>query len=79
MENNKERVNHPSYYNQHPAKIECIDIIEHYCFNIGTALKYLWRCGLKQEEGMISKDKEIEDINKAIWYLNRRIKQLQNE
>lgn len=75
----QERVNHPDYYNKHPAGIECIDIIEHYRFNIGTALKYLWRCGLKHEEGMTSKEKEIEDINKAIWYLNRRIKQLKNE
>ena len=59
-------VNHPKHYNSHPAGIECIDVVEHLSFNVGNAIKYLWRAGLK------SKD-PIEDLRKAIWYINREI------
>ena len=59
--------------------MECIDIIRHYCYDIGAAIKYLWRAGLKTEEGMTDRDKEIEDLRKAIWYINDRIRQLQTE
>ena len=76
MEN---RVNHPDYYNSHPSGIECIDIIRYYCFDIGNAMKYLWRAGLKKEMGLDEKQKEIEDLNKAIWYIKDRIKQLEND
>lgn len=75
----KEMVNHPSHYNSHPSGIECIEIIRHYCFAIGSAIKYLWRAGLKQEQGMDDKEKEIQDLEKAIWYINDRIKQLKEE
>ena len=40
-------VNHPPHYCNHPSGIECIDITRHYCFSIGSAIKYLWRAGLK--------------------------------
>lgn len=76
MEN---RVNHPDYYNSHPSGIECIDIIRHYCFDIGNAIKYLWRAGLKKEIGLDEKQKEIEDLKKAIWYIKDRIKQLEDD
>lgn len=72
-------VNHPPHYTQHPSGIECIEITRHYGFAIGNAIKYLWRASLKQEEGMTSREKEIEDLNKAIWYINDRIKQLEGE
>ena len=36
-------INHPQHYNQHPSGIECITIVEHMTFNIGNAVKYLWR------------------------------------
>ena len=75
MEN---RVNHPDYYNSHPSGIECIDIIRHYCFDIGNAIKYLWRAGLKKEIGLDEKQKEIEDLKKAIWYIKDRIKTINN-
>lgn len=75
----KESVNHPKHYNSHPSGVECIDIIRHYCYDIGAAIKYLWRAGLKTEEGMTDRDKEIEDLRKAIWYINDRIRQLQTE
>lgn len=66
----------PEYYRKHPSGVECIDITRHYCFDIGNAIKYLWRAGLKQEEGYASIDKEIEDLYKALWYIEDRIKQL---
>lgn len=75
----KESVNHPKHYNSHPSGVECIDIIRHYCYDIGAAIKYLWRAGLKTEEGMTDREKEIEDLRKAIWYINDRIRQLQTE
>lgn len=64
-------VNHPTHYNNSLAtcecgrRIECIDVTRHYNFNIGNAIKYLWRCDLK--------DNDIEDLRKAIWYINDEI------
>jgi hypothetical protein len=63
-------VNHPPHYNAHPSGVECITIVEHLPFNIGSAIKYLWRCGLKGDE--------IEDLRKAAWYVNREIERRQN-
>ena len=64
-----EHVNHPKHYNLHPAGIECIDIIRHYTCDIANAIKYLWRAGLKPEMGKADAEKEIEDLNKALWYI----------
>lgn len=72
----KERVNHPDYYNSLPNGIECIDVVRYHDFDTGSAIKYLWRAGLKTEEGISNKQKEIEDLNKAIWYIEDRIKEL---
>lgn len=74
-----DNVNHPKHYTSHPSGIECIEITRHYCFAIGNAIKYLWRAGLKVEEGLTNKQKEIEDLEKAKWYINDRINQLKNE
>lgn len=73
-----EYINHPSHYTSHPSGVECIEIARHYCYSIGAAIKYLWRAGLKHEQGKSDKDKEIEDLKKAVWYINDRIKQLEN-
>ena len=70
-------VNHPQYYCSHPSGVECIDITRHYNFAIGNAIKYLWRAGLKKEQGMSAIEKEIEDCKKAIWYINDHIKHLE--
>jgi len=72
----EDMVNHPKHYTTHPSGVECIEITRHYCFSIGNAIKYLWRAGLKQEQGMDDKEKEIQDLEKAIWYIKDRIKQL---
>lgn len=61
-----EQVNHPQHYTQHPSKIECITIARHFNFNLGNAIKYIWRAGLKSEN-------KIEDLEKAIFYLRDQI------
>ena len=58
-------VNHPRYYNQHPSGVECIDVVEHMSFNLGNAVKYIWRAG--------HKGSEVLDLEKAIWYIQREI------
>lgn len=61
-------VNHPSHYETNG--VECIDameasqgtdIVKGHC--LCNAFKYIWRCK--------HKGKEIEDIKKAVWYLNK--------
>lgn len=59
-------VNRPAHYRGHPSGVECITVAEHMGFNIGNAIKYLWRADLKNNP--------IEDLEKAIWYINREIK-----
>ena len=63
-----ETVDHPRHYNQHPTGIEAIDVVEHMSFNLGNAIKYVWRAGLKGNP--------IEDLRKAAWYTNREIERL---
>ena len=72
----EDKVNNPKHYTSHPSGIECIEITRHYDFCIGNAIKYLWRAGLKTEKGMQDKEKEIEDLRKAIWYINDKIENL---
>lgn len=73
----KDNVNHPAHYNSHPSGIECIEIARYYCFSIGNAIKYLWRAGLKKDADLTDIDKEIEDLKKAKWYIDDRIKELE--
>lgn len=74
-----EKVDHPSHYTWIKKKcgIEVIDITRWLDFNTGNAVKYLLRAGHKLEEGMSAKEKTIQDLKKAVWYINDRIKQLQ--
>jgi hypothetical protein len=62
-----EHVNHPRHYNGHPSGVECIDIIEHWPHNVGAAVKYLWRAGLKPGADTLT------DLEKASWYITREI------
>lgn len=59
-------VSHPTHYTQHPSGIECITITQHMSFNLGNALKYIWRADLKGNAE--------EDLRKAVWYLNQELK-----
>lgn len=77
--NTNDNVNHPRHYTSDPSGIECIEITKHRDFCIGSAIKYLWRAGLKQEEGMTDTQKMIEDLQKAIWYINAEIEMLRKE
>lgn len=72
-------VSHPAYYTQHPSGIECIEITRHYPFSIGNAMKYLWRAGLKKDASLSDLEKEVEDLKKAIWYINDRINELKKK
>lgn len=72
-------VDHPPHYTSHPSGIECIEITRHYPFSIGNAIKYLWRAGLKKSASLDDRQKEIQDLEKAVWYINDRIKQLKNQ
>lgn len=74
----EEKVNHPKHYGNIPG-IECIDVVRHMDFCTGNAIKYLWRAGLKKEEGLSDSQKTIEDLKKARWYINDKIKSLGGE
>ena len=63
-------VNHPKHYTSHPSGVECVEIAEHYNFNVGNALKYLWRAGLRTTDS-------IEDLKKGRWYIDREIQRLE--
>ena len=58
-------VNHPPHYTAHPSGVECIQVTEHMNFCLGNAVKYIWRADLKNDA--------IEDLKKAVWYVNREI------
>jgi hypothetical protein len=66
-------VNHPSHYTK--GKIEVADFIadQKLNFDRGNAVKYVCRAGSKDPE------KEIQDLEKAIWYINHEIKMLKGE
>ena len=68
-----DNVNHPSHYTD--GKIEVIDFIEDKKLNFhrGNAVKYIARAGKKD------KFKEVEDLEKAAWYIHREIERLKNE
>lgn len=75
-----DRVNHPSHYAD--SRIEVIDYIEdkNLGFCLGNAVKYISRAGKKQDyKDQDQKEKTIEDLEKAIWYLKRRIQELDQD
>lgn len=65
-------VNKPPHYTNHPSGIECIDIAEHMNFNLGNAVKYIWRVDDYDKGG-------IESLEKAVFYINREIQRRNNE
>lgn len=62
---NHDPVNNPKHYTSHPSGVECIQVTEHFGFNLGNVIKYLWRA---EEKGA-----PLEDLRKARWYLDREI------
>ena len=63
----KDNIN-PSHYRDHPSGVECIQIAEHFNYNRGNAIKYIWRSGLKNDE--------TEDLKKARWYIDRELERI---
>jgi hypothetical protein len=62
-------VSHPSHYTDRVPGIECIQVTQHFNFNRGNAIKYIWRAGLKGDE--------IEDLKKAKQYIEFEIKRME--
>jgi hypothetical protein len=61
-------INHPPHYTSHPSGVECIQITEHMGFNLGNAIKYIWRANEKGDP--------MVDLMKARWYVEREIARL---
>ena len=61
-------VEQPEHYTSHQSGVECITITEHMNFNLGNAIKYIWRASLK--------GKEKQDLLKAKWYIQRELDRL---
>jgi hypothetical protein len=61
-------VDHPSHYLDRVPGIEAIDVTLHFNFNVGNAIKYLWRHGLKGDA--------VEDLRKAVWYIENEIERI---
>ena len=60
----------PKHYVSHPSGLECLDVTRHMNFNLGNAIKYIWRCDYK--------GKPIEDLRKAAFYINDEIARREN-
>lgn len=57
-------VNHPPHYSAHPSGVEVIELTEHLPFCLGNAVKYVLRHR--------HKGNPVQDLEKALWYLNRQ-------
>lgn len=68
----KEDVNNPKHYTVHPSGVECIQITEHMNFNLGNAIKYIWRAGLKENS-------PVKDLEKARWYVERELSRINKQ
>ncbi len=71
MQTKEDVVNNPKHYTNHKSGVECIQITEHMGFNLGNAVKYIWRCDLKKDA--------IEDLKKAEFYIRREIEKREKE
>ena len=66
-----DNIEHPKHYTSHPSGISSIEVCKHMGFNLGNAIKYIWRADLKNDA--------IEDLKKAVWYLQDEIKKRENQ
>lgn len=65
-----DNINHPKHYTNHPSGVECITITEWFNFNLGNAIKYIWRADEKGDK--------LDNLRKAEFYIKREIKRLEN-
>ena len=72
MDTNTDKVNHPAYYGGKDNPYEAIKVIDawHLDFCLGNAVKYISRAGKKDPQT------EVQDLEKAMWYIQHRIDQL---
>lgn len=75
MVNNKEHVNHPTHYGGKDNPYEAIKVIDAWDlgFSLGNTVKYISRAGKKET------DKELQDLKKALWYLQHHIEELEKK
>jgi hypothetical protein len=66
-------VNKPKHYTTDPSGVECIQITRHRNFNVGNAIKYLWRAGLKDENAT------VQDLRKAVFYIEDEIRRIEGK
>jgi hypothetical protein len=71
-------VNSPPHYTSDPSGIECVDVTRHRNFNVGNAIKYLWRAGLKDDPSLSGQGKQLEDLRKAVWYITDEINRIES-
>jgi len=71
MSNCHDAVNRPKHYTSHPSGVECVTIAEHFGFNVGNAIKYVFRCE--------HKGRAVEDLRKSAWYLRREADRLERK
>jgi hypothetical protein len=64
-------VNNPSHYTSHPSGVEAIEITRWMNYNLGNVIKYVWRADLKENN--------VQDLEKAQFYLNDEIKRLKGK
>lgn len=67
----QDNVYHPKHYTSHPSGVECITITEHMGFNLGNAIKHIWRADLKGNAP--------EDLEQALFYVQREIDKRRKE
>lgn len=68
-------INHPAHYCQY--KVEVIDLIEGMPYCRACAIKYLARAGHKPPaNGQTQAEKELEDLRKAAWMIEREIQRM---
>ena len=66
-----DNVNNPKHYNSHPSGVEAITVCEHLGFNLGNAMKYIWRAD--------HKGNTMEDLKKAEFYVKREIQRIEKQ
>ena len=70
-----EMINHPNHYGGENNVYESIKVIDAWGlgFSLGNTVKYISRAGKKVKE------KELEDLKKALWYLQHHIDTLEKK
>lgn len=71
-------IQHQDYYKT-KSGLECIDVAQEFDFNLGNAIKYIWRAGKKFEQGLSTKDKTVEDLQKAKIYIDYEILKIKGD